>query len=228
MSPPPGGWILTSQVAFAVLVTIALSTWQVLRGFEKLEDKHEFERRLAAPPMNETGWQNQDFEFLPVELRGTLDPVRHFIIENRLHNGRPGFWVVGVLNTQQDRYLVNRGWVPVQSDIRLLPSVETPVETVTVVGPIWPNEIVRGPGRPGTGEWPVRLREFDIGQMARLTGAKAHEVRLQCCEPVVFQPASLVMEYKTAMHWGYAAQWLLIGALVIAGYWFFTVRKDRS
>lgn len=228
MRTPPGGWFLVSQISFAVLVTIALSFWQVSRGLDKLADKAEFEGRLQAPPLAELDWQDENRDYHSIELRGVLDPKRYFVVENRSHLGRPGFWVFGILNTERERYLVNRGWIPAGPDLRVIPNFDTPIQTTNVVGVIWPNETIRTFDLPQVPNWPVRTREIVIGQMAMLTGAKAYEIRLKCCEPAVFQPAPLTMKFATAIHWGYAAQWLLIGALVIGGYWFFTVRKDRD
>ena len=227
-SPPPGGWILAFQVGFAVCVTIALCIWQIGRGFEKLEDKRQYEESLALEPIDEEVWLNNPVAFRHIQLRGIVDPTRYFVIENQSHQGRPGYWIIGVLNTEHDRYLVNRGWVSVQPSLHIPPSVDPLEGTVDVLGVSWPNEILRHTQLISDPQWPVRLRELDVGQMGRLTGARAEEIRLKCCEPTVFQPVQLRMEYATAIHWGYAAQWIVIGLLVFGGYWFFTLRKDKG
>ena len=226
-SPPPGGWSLALQVAFAILVTICLCIWQISRGFEKLEDKANFEAKLAQSPTSEAEWLSNPEPFAPFKIKGKLDPSRYFVIENQSYQGRPGYWIIGVLNTDSDRYLVNRGWVSVQGNLRIKPMLEAIVEPVEVSGASWPNEVKRSSRLITDPQWPIHLRELDIGQMARLSGARAEEIRLKCCKPAVFEPAPLQMEYATAIHWGYAAQWIMIGLLVWGGYWFFTIRKDN-
>ena len=228
MKTPPGGWPLAIQVSIAVLVTIGLSIWQLGRGFEKLEMKDEFVARLNQPALQESAWQASNSEYRKVELRGRFDPHRFFIIENQTNRGRPGYWIIGVFNTERDRYLVNRGWVPIQSLTQLDPDIETPIESLSIIGIVWPNPVIRAPTSLAEPNWPVRLREVDISQMARLTSARAQELRLIQESPAVLQAAPLQVEFSTAMHWGYAAQWLLIGALVLGGYWFFTIRKDKQ
>lgn len=228
MNKPPGGWPLASQVAIAVVVTIALSIWQVGRGFDKLAQKDAYEAKLVMPPVTETDWLATEAEYRKVQLIGRYDPIRHFIIENRIQNGRSGYWIFSVFNTEHDRYLVNRGWVSIQSNVRIDPDFDTPLESVTVIGVAWPNPVMRTSNSMEQTEWPVRMRDVDIGQMARMTSARAIEMRLVNESATALKPAPLQVEFSTAMHWGYAAQWLLIGGLVIGGYWFFVIRKERE
>ena len=228
MKSPPGGWPLAIQVGIAVLVTIALSIWQVGRGFEKLSLKHEYETKLSLPPISEDSLSASDSDYRKLQLRGRFDAQRYFIIEDRRHRGRSGYWVMQVFNTERDRYLVNRGWVSVESSILVNPTFDIPDASLSIIGIAWPNPVLRSQVELSRPDWPIRLREIDIGQMARLTGARALELRLVEESPGVLQAAPLQVEFSAAIHWGYAAQWLLIGALVLGGYWFFTVRKDKT
>lgn len=228
MKTPPGGWPLTIQVGIAVAVTIALSIWQVSRGFEKLDEKQAFELQLSQAPVSEEDWRLADFAHQKVTLRGQFDPRRWFIIENRRYLGRTGYWIVQVFDTQQDRYLVNRGWIPVHGSVQIDPDIETPKESLTITGIGWPNPVHRASSSLSPPDWPMRMRDIEIGHMARMTSARAIEIRLLEGSPGVTVPAPLQREFSTAIHWGYAAQWLLIGSLVIGGYWFFTVRKEKQ
>ena len=169
-----------------------------------------------------------DLDYRKLQLLGRFDMQRYFIIEDRRHRGRSGYWVIQVFNTERDRYLVNRGWVSVESSIHVNPTFDIPDATLSIIGIAWPNPVLRSSLEAQRPDWPIRLREVDVGQMARLTGARALELRLIEESPGVLQAAPLQVEFSAAIHWGYAAQWLLIGALVLAGYWFFTVRKDKA
>lgn len=228
MKAPPGGWPLATQVGIAVLVTIALCIWQVGRGFEKLALKEDYETRLNLPPIEESALTNSDIDYRKILMRGQFDAQRYFIIEDRRHRGRSGFWVIQTFNTERDRYLVNRGWVSVEASVRVDPSFDTPDNPVSIIGIAWPNPVLRSSVVDLRPDWPIRLRDVDIGQMARLTTARALELRLVEGSLGVLQAAPLQVEFSAAIHWGYAAQWLLIGALVIGGYWFFTIRKDNA
>ena len=115
-----------------------------------------------------------------------------------------------------------------QSTVQKDPDIPIPDEMVSIVGIAWPNPVIRTSSTPDRPTWPMRLRDVDIGQMARLTSARAYEMRLDAASDTVLDAAPLRTEFATAMHWGYAAQWQLIGGLVVGGYWFFIIRKDRE
>ena len=183
MKTPPGGWPLVIQVGIAVLVTIALSIWQVGRGFEKLALKEDYETRLNLPPIDENAMTTTDLDYRKLQLLGRFDMQRYFIIEDRRHRGRSGYWIVQTFNTGNDRYLVNRGWVSVQPSVHVDPNIDTPDTAVSIIGIAWPNPVLRSSLERPASDWPIRLREINIGQMARLTGARALELRLVAESP---------------------------------------------
>lgn len=228
MKTPPGGWPLVAQVSIAVLIAIGLSIWQVSRAIDKMALKDEYESRLQQPELKEAELDRSSADYRKIAIRGRFDPQRHFIIEDRAMQGRPGYWIFGVFNSDSDRYLVNRGWTPALASVRIDPDIEQFETPLTIHAVIWPNEIIRTSTTTTNPDWPIRLREVDIGLMARMTSARAQEFRLIRASPGVLTPAPLRLDFSTVTHWSYSFQWLLIGALVIGGYWFFTVRKGKG
>ena len=228
---PPDKRFLTAQVVFAIIVTICLSYWQLGRGLEKLNEKHVFEARLKEPPISASQWQAEDSVFRHIELRGQLDPQRMFLVEGRRHLGQSGYWVVGVFNTEQGRFLVNRGWTPLSGNVQVKPQPHTPIDTILVHGVLWPRA-EQGTSRTNVQprvEWPILIRDLDVDVMAARTGAYAQEIRLVDGSPgTLVAPAPLVMTFATAIHWGYAVQWLVIGTLIGAGYWYFVLRPKED
>ena len=222
---------LTLQVAFAFVVTLCLSGWQLNRGFEKLVERDEFRNRLQQPPLDIHTWQRDDALFRHIELRGTIDQHRMYLVGGNRHAGQTGFWVYALFDTESGRFLVNRGWIAHTGNVQVDPKPPTPVAPMTIHGVIWPKE--RSSNIPtkidSDARWPIRLPEANVDVMATRTGAYAQEIRLIADSPGVLEPAPLQMEYATAMHWGYAFQWLLIGVLLVAGYWYFVLRpKDET
>ena len=64
--------------------------------------------------------------------------------------------------------------------------------------------------------------------MAAAAGAHPREIRLERGSAGVSSPASLAWDYSPGTHWGYTAQWLLIGAAVVAGYVVIGLRRGRN
>ena len=213
-----------------MLVTICLSVWQFNRGIEKLSERDEFESRLSQPTIDFHQLHQEDSLYRHVELRGSLDQQRMFLVEGQQFQGEAGYWVISILNTDQGRFLVNRGWIPLAGNVYNDPIVETPIHPISIHGVVWPK-MRRGSGTTKISseiEWPARIRELDIDVMAARIGAYAKEIRLVEGSPGTFVPAPLEVSFDTAMHWGYSFQWILIGTLIVAGYWYFVIRPQND
>ncbi|MCY4656540.1 MAG: SURF1 family protein [Gammaproteobacteria bacterium] len=230
MNIPKDKRFLALQVAFAFIVTICLAIWQFGKGLDTLVEREEHRTRLAQEPLDIYRWQEEPSTYRHIDLRGSFDLQRMFLIEGKAHAGQSGYWVVGVFNTDQGRFLVNRGWVQVQGNVSMHPSFPTPNSPVNIRGVLWPKSEVS----PATSRinpnatWPIRVRDLNINAMAARTGAHAHEIRLVAGSAGVLVPVPLETQFKTAMHWGYSAQWLLIGTLILAGFWYFVLRPNHS
>ncbi|MDE0193576.1 MAG: hypothetical protein OXQ90_19670, partial [Gammaproteobacteria bacterium] len=164
-------------------------------------------------------------DFTRLALTGRYDTERLFLVAQRPQ--ARGFDVVSVLTTDGGGFLVNRGWT-LRSPSAPVP--ETPNETVSVVGVVWPATPVPGALRQEawTEGWPKTARVVNLERMAEATGAHAREVRLESGSAGVFRAAPLAWDYEPGTHWSYAVQWLLIGTGIGVGYVFIGRRRGRE
>lgn len=224
------GWRMTVFTVLMLPVVVSLGIWQLQRAALKhgYEERY-FDRMAEAPrPMPR---DLDDVEFLRVSLRGVYDPTRYFLVDNQIHQGRPGYWVVALFRTDDGRmWLVNRGWVPAPSLREDLPTVTIPVEPVRITGVLWPDTglvplLAEDPWGP---EWPKRVQRLDVARMASTSGATAPvEVRLESTAPGVLVAAALGHDFKAQTHEGYAAQWFGLGAVLVVGYIVFGFRRNE-
>ena len=219
------GRALTLQVAAALVTTVGLATWQITRALEKTALADSRDARLQAEPIDASRYANETPDFTRLALTGRYDPERLFLLA-----GQPrarGFDVVSVLTTDAGSFLVNRGWT-LRSPSASIP--ETPNETVSVVGVLWPTTPVGGGLRQEVWaeRWPKTVRVLNLERMAEATGAHAREVRLESGSAGVFRAASLDWDYEPGQHWSYAVQWLLIGTGIGIGYVLIGRRRGRE
>lgn len=224
---PPGGWLLTGLVALAVLATISLSLWQLTKGFEKHRERTGYMKGLHEDPIELSQYQEQESLYRQLHLRGSYVKERSFVIGYQRHNQLPGHWIVTPFRTEIGTFLVNRGWLPIQQNFREVPEFETPEGTVEITGVIWSHKHFPSDKSYDEPTWPKRVNRLNIKRMAEITDAFSDEIRLLGGNKGAFTPLQLVVENEPAKHWGYAFQWLLIGGLVVSGYWFFAVRKGE-
>lgn len=199
------GLALTLQAAAALATVLALAAWQLSRGLEKSALAAERSVRLSSPPVAVAAEAAPDFARLA--LTGRYDSQRHFLVASR----RGGFAVWTPLLTATGSVLVNRG--------RSADAVfETPTEPVAVTGIAWPRApapVATAAWPPG---WPKRIGAVDLERMAATASTAPREVRLLPDSAGVLRPPTLGWDYSPGTHYGYVAQWLLIGAVVVAGY----------
>ena len=216
---------MTLQVAAALVTTVGLATWQITRALEKTALADARHARLQAEPVDATRFTAETPEFTRLALTGRYDTERLFLVAQRPQ--ARGFDVVSVLTTDAGSFLVNRGWT-----LRLpsQPVPQTPSETISVVGVVWPTTPVPAALRQEVwaGGWPKTTRAVDAERMAEATDAHAREIRLESGGAGVFRAASLAWDYGPGTHWSYAVQWLLIGSAIGIGYVLVGRRRGRE
>ena len=213
------GKALTAQVLAALVVVLSLAVWQFARGLEKTALVNERAERLGAAPVASTALRSDSPDFLRVSLVGEYDPESQFFVGARQAGGVEAW---SVLRTSHGAFLVNRGW--------LASPTAPPSGEVSVVGVLWPSTpvTVYASQQPWPEDWPKQVRWADPVRMAAAAGAHPREIRLERGSAGVSRPASLAWDYSPGMHWGYTAQWLLIGTAVIAGYVVIGLRRGRN
>ncbi|HEX7034701.1 MAG TPA: SURF1 family protein [Pseudomonadales bacterium] len=213
------GWRMSLAVAALLPVLIGLGVWQLQRAAEKRGLEMRFYERLGAPPVTPPADAGQA-DFLRVRLVGAYQAGHDYLVDNRIREGRPGYWVVSRFEAEDGRlYLVNRGWLAAGADRDRLPAVPTPPGRVALIGVVWPDLglpplLEADPWAPG---WPKRVQRLDVARMAdgepRIV---AREIRLEPGQPGVFAAAPLQADFRPERHRAYAAQWFGL-ALVLAG-----------
>ena len=221
------GFALTVQVAVAVAVVLALAAWQFSRGLEKTALKNAHAERLRSEPVAAAGDTAAVPDFTRLTFAGRFDAERTFLVADQV--GRP-VQVVSAFRTQDDVFLVNRGWLSsAAAQLPEKPAFETPANLVEIVGVAWPTGAVSPwlAAQPWPDGWPKQVRGIDVARMANEVGAHAREIRLERGQPGVLRPVSLAWDFSPGTHWGYVGQWLLIGVALVAGYIVIGKRRGR-
>ena len=213
------GKALTAQAGAALVVVLSLAAWQFGRGLDKTTLANERAERLGAAPVSVATLRADAPDFLRVAIVGEYDQERQFFVAGRQVGGVEAW---SVLDTLDGAFLVNRGW--------LASPAAPPTGQVSVVGVLWPSApvTVYASQQAWADGWPKKVHWADPQRMAAATGAQPREIRLEQGSAGVSRPASLAWDYSAGMHWGYTAQWLLIGAAVVGGYVVIGLRRGRN
>lgn len=219
---------MTLFVVVMLPVVAALGHWQLKRAELKRGYETAYFDRMALPvvdmPRDVT-----NADFLRVRLQGAYDREQYFLVDNQVHEGRPGYWIVAVFHGDDHRsWLVNRGWIVAPARREEWPAVDIPPGRVELDGVVWPQMglvplLAEDRWEPG---WPKRVQRLDVASMAAVAGGLPPlEIRLEAGAPGVGQAASLGHDFKASTHEGYAAQWFGLGGVLILGYIVFGFRR---
>lgn len=201
---------------------IQLGMWQYGKARQKLALQQRFEAMAKARPLWLDGraLESGDMRYRRVAARGRYEPGYGILLDNQVHQGMAGYHVITPFHISGSglRVLVDRGWVPVGGDRRILPAIDTPAEETEITGFAWlpPEKVFTlAPDPPQTG-WRMVWQNLD---MARYRAAVPFPV-----EPFVVRldpgvAGGYVRDWpppgdRREMHMVYALQWFgMAGAL---------------
>lgn len=226
---------LSSLVLAALAITFTeLGRWQLDRAQEKRQLETRFDQADTRQSLPGDG---SDSQFMRLDLSGSWDGQRHFLLDNQVWKGRAG---VHVLTPFQDAasgrwLLVNRGWLPLSYDRLQLPQVVTPAGPVDVSGHIqgFPSGGLRlGEAEPiTTGQWPKLMTYPEHDQFATALGLELSNWVLYLAPDSAggfdgreWKPTRMGPE----KHQGYALQWFALALTAVVAWLILGVKRARE
>lgn len=207
-----------------ILLFSSLGTWQVFRAMEKQQLQQNIDIRIQQPPFTLDKRLNniESRNYNQVEAIGRYDKSNEILIDNIIHNGMAGYHVLTpfILKKDQSVIMVNRGWVPINRDRKVLPEIKTPEGELHIRGTISPPRskppLILGDLDTSTKVWLY----FDKIIFEKKSGKKLLPVviLLDKNEAHGFVRKWPKYEEKVVMHIGYAIQWYVFALIVLATY----------
>jgi surfeit locus 1 family protein len=212
-------------------IGISLGQWQLRRAAEKEAIEQRIGEREKAAPLRLEGAaasaaDPDALEFRQVAVRGEFLPGWTIYLDNRPHEGKPGFHVITPLKIAGSarHIVVVRGWIARDvADRSRIPEIATPAGIVEVTGTVrrHAGRLLQlgqaAPLKPG-----AILQNLDAGELAKASGLEI--------EPFIVEQTSdsndgLVRAWPLPSqgidrHLGYAFQWF---ALAATAFLFFVV-----
>jgi len=225
-------WLPTGAAIAGIALAAAAGSWQLDRAHEKERLQQVYDRGAAeaAVVLSDAPAEAQTLLFRRIEATGKFVPRSAVLLDNKVLAGVAGYHVIVPLRIADSpkHVLVNRGWVAAGADRSRLPDVRTPIGSVTVIGiAVLPGRFLELSGAETTG--PV---------WQNLTIERYRRVMQLDIQPLVIEQHHDLgdglarswgrPDFGVAKHYGYAAQWFSLCALIVFLYIFFHVRRSRS
>lgn len=227
---------LAYVVCLALLVSLGF--WQLERAEEKRSTLAARAEAGRAPVLSlgETRATLDEHRFRRARAEGRYDAGRQFLLDNQVEDGEAGYRILTPLRLDGSNraVLVDRGWVPVGEDRRVLPDVAVEESPREVSG-----RIARGPvvglrlgevAAEDTG-WPRRIQYLDLDYIDEtLPYPVADFVLRETPEdsgPVAARAPREAWRFGPERHEGYAVQWFAM-ALALTVIWISVNTRRRS
>lgn len=225
-------WLTTLATLVLLAAFVSLGRWQWHRGEAKQILWAEFERNAAAEPLGNRS-PDELPRFTRVTFSGHYAPSHQFLLDNRSHQGQPGYEVLTPFVTDSGRsLLVNRGWVPFTGYRDRLPDVSFAAEEpVTISGRL---EELPAPGLAAgrappddRSSWP-KLTSFPTrDELAKSLGQRLSQriLLLDAQMPAGYVRAWQPPGLDPARHFSYAIQWWGFAVVLLVLYFGLNFRK---
>jgi len=232
-------WKMALVTAILLPLLLALGFWQLSREQEKiavqtLHDERRDQQVLAVESLFSPVPEEDALAYLPVQASGRYDNTRQFLLDNRMHQSRPGYELITPLQTDAGVVMVNRGWLPQGPSRQELPALPSVEQDVTVVGTVYvpPGRtfVLSDAQEQSAEQWPKVIQRIEIDEMAEMLGTELfpHTVRLRDGEPGALVIDWPVITSGPETHRGYAIQWFTMAAVLLLLFVYTSIKRRET
>ena len=225
------GWKMSLFAGFFLPVFVSLGFWQLNRAEEKEVILEAFAQLRAIPRVDAAlALESPNPNYRQVDLVGHTRPDRLILLDNRVRDGKPGIEVLLPVQTLNQTWLVNLGFLPKPRDMSLPQLPLIPATQVSVQGYLYapdkPRVVLK---ETDTQQFPWLLQRLDFDRIQGVFERPAvpWQVRIDRTHPLALQTDWPLAIGGPEKHQGYAFQWFAM-AFTLAGLTFYTgIRRGR-
>ena len=228
-----GMWPLLAYI-LVMGILLSLGFWQLARSEQKREYLQTQEQLLQQDALVIDGNTPDDLaslKFRPVSVTGEYDVEHQFLVDNQHMHGKVGYLVLTPLKlSNQKIVLINRGWVPLNVDRKILPDIAFTQKQVSLTGRVnsFPSVGLQlsGAELPTSG-WPAVVQVVQPKILGPLLHADVLSFQIELdpyAENGYLRSWSLPVLITPEKHIAYAVQWFgLAFTLTVLAFW--SIRK---
>jgi len=227
-------WLLTTiLVLIGAAVCVRLGIWQL----DRLEQRRAFNSQVESMRAeeilnlnNEIPDNIESMEWRKVIVTGEYDFENQIALRNQVYDNQYGYHLITPLLFDGGAVLVNRGWIPADSDWRLYDEVgEVTVQGLIRLGQSKPAIGGVADALPLDGTKLEVWNNLDVEKMSAQISYPILNIFIQpnvdeddTTPPIAYQPTITLTE---GPHFEYAMQWFAFAIILFFGYPFY-LRKQ--
>ena len=222
---------MTLTTVVLLTLFVSLGHWQWQRGIGKQVVWAQYNKNSAAKPLGSRDFQSIE-RFGRMAMSGEFDPMHQFLLDNRSHNGQPGWEVLTPFELEDGRWiLVNRGWIAFSGYRDRLPYPMIASERRSITGRIdeLPSGgLALGHAAPAPDNAWLKITSFPTHEELAASLGKKIDRRILLLDADV--PGGYVREWTPPglppdRHFSYAIQWWGFAVVLLVLYFGLNFRK---
>lgn len=216
---------------------LSLGFWQLDRAAQKRDLLEAYTARPDGVPVEiDANFRPApDWRYRRAQMTGSYVAERQFLLDNRVHQGRVGYFVLTPLRLARSdaAVLVNRGWVAQgasRAELPPLPVSQTGEQVIEGLIDFPPSKVfVLGEGEDRDPGWPKVLQQVRLELQSTQLGVRLLPMILLLDSG---QPDGFVREWTPVVvrperHVGYAVQWFALAAVLTVLYVWLNLQRRR-
>lgn len=218
----------------AMGILLSLGFWQLARSEQKREYLQTQEQLLQQDALvidSNTPDDLASLKFRPVSVAGEYDVEHQFLLDNQHVQGKVGYFVLTPLKLTNNRVvLVNRGWVPLNVNRKILPDIAFKSKQVSLSGRVnsFPSVGLQLSGAEvPTPGWPAVVQVVQPNILEPLLHADVLSFQIELdpqAENGYLRSWTIPVVISPEKHIAYAVQWFgLAFTLTVLAFW--SIRK---
>jgi surfeit locus 1 family protein len=214
-------------------IFILLGIWQIQRAEEKQIIVSNYETHRHAAPINiDQLVTKKNINYTAVKITGHFDNAHQFLLDNKFYQHQLGYQVITpFVMSNHKTVLINRGWIsqgPSRAQLPVIPSVQNEMTIEGIVN--IPVKSFSLGNNTETSQWPKRINEIDIAQLAKKTGDDFYPfiILLDPASPNGFAREWAPLHVNPAKSYAYAFQWFAFAVSLLVIYIALNTKKKKN
>ncbi len=235
----PRGRVFAPKVWFTLLAlaiavgTALLSRWQFARADEKTALQTQLEALQKAPPLASVSKLNLPAQrYVQVQIAGSYDAAKTILHDNQIQAGKAGLHAYALFRPAngESAFLVNRGWLALPTDRRLIAAPAIPAAKLVLQGRV-NVPAARTKRLAENADTAMLVQTIDLAELGARFGEPLAPFIVEQTTATDGDSA-LVRSWtppnlKITTHRMYAGQWLCFSALSITLWLVLSFRKPK-
>jgi len=206
-------------------ILVYLGTWQMGRAREKENILVRLAQKAKLPPVDLENIADPDLirdRYTNVKITGVFLNNYSFLLDNQMFDHKVGYRILTPMQTAK-WIIVDRGWVPRNTDRSGLPKIESIYglqEVVAIINTIPAGITLKNDTVNPNEAWPKLIQRIDYELMSQNLKHPIFDFVVQ------LKSTDIDFGVSSSKHIGYAMQWFIFALIVIIYYLIASIKRE--